>query len=352
MIHEDRSTRSLTDRLQMSLLDKLKWYVRLSVIAVAAYLLLLCYFSFPSVVGMLQYDKASVENLDDIKAGILNPGCISRRLRDYKPYTTKTSVLYHHPNIVHYVMFSEKPQYQLIFRDYMSMLSAYKFLKPEKIILHTNTDVVGAYWKSIQEWSDTVVEIHKIERVPKLAGVKVTYISHEADYIKLRILEEYGGSIFDFDVIVINGTRWRKNQKISDCVLSIQGNSVVNLGAISCIKNSSFVDAWLYKYHTDYRRSWMYNCGTVPANILGKSDSNGTCYNVCVDETISQDPYYKQVRKWVDGKYYVNWKNKTAAHYFYNDLTTHGHLKPDVKNELMLVQNSSLGELFRHVSNG
>ena len=332
--------------------DKLKRSVSLLVFTVAAYLLV-CYFSYTGNVDMPQYEKDSVENLDDSEAGILNPGCISGKLRDYKPIITKTSALYHHPNIVHYVMLSTTPQYQLIFRDYMSMLSAYKFLKPGKIILHTNADVVGAYWKFIQVWSDTVVEIHKIERVPKLAGVKVRHISHEADYMKVRILQEYGGSIFDFDVIVINGTRWRNNQKISACILSVESNSHhVNLGVISCIKASSFVDAWLYKYHTDYRHGWTYNCGTVPTNILEKSDSNGTCYNVYVDKTISQDPNYKEVRRWVDGNLYVNWKNKTAAHYYYNDLTKHGQLKPDDRNELMLMQNSSLGELFRYVFNG
>ena len=125
----------------------------------AAYLLLICYFSFTSNVGIPQHEKATVENLDDSEAGILNPGCISRKLRDYKPYISNPSGLYHHPNIVNYVVLTT-PRYQLIFRDYMSILSSYKFLKHVKIILHTNTDVVGAYWKSIQEWSDTVVEIH------------------------------------------------------------------------------------------------------------------------------------------------------------------------------------------------
>ena len=173
---------------------------------------------------MPQHEMASVDNLDSVDR-ILNPGCISRNLRDYKPNITKTSVLYHHPNIVHYVLLSRTSQYQLIFRDYMSILSFYKFLKPEKIILLTNADVVGTYWKSTQEWNDIVVEIHKIERVPKLAGVPVNAIEHEADYRKLRILQEYGGSIFDFDVIMINGTRWRKEQKISACIVSVQGNS-------------------------------------------------------------------------------------------------------------------------------
>ena len=336
----------------MSTVAKFKCFLSLLIITVAASLLPVCYFCMTSTVGVPKYEKSSVENLSDNELCKRNLVCISRKLRNYKLNIINTSVPYLHPNIVHYVMLSATPRYQLIFRDYMSMLSVYKFLKPEKIILHTNTDVVGAYWMSIQEWSDIVVEIHKIERVPKLAGVKVKYISHEADYMKLRILKEYGGSIFDFDVIMINGTRWRKQQKISACILSVENNNDrVNLGAISCIKGSSFVGAWLYKYHTDYRKGWLYNCGTVPSDILRKSDSNGTCYNVYVDETISQDPDYNKVRRWVDGNYYVNWKKKTAAHYFYHDLSFFGQLKLDVKNELMLVQNSSLGELLRHVSN-
>ena len=335
----------------MSTVDKLKCYVRLFIITVAA--TLVCYFSFTSIVGMPQLENASIENLDNSEDSIHNPGCTSRKLRDYKPDATKTYALYHHPNIVHYVMLSTTPRNQLIFRDYMSMLSCYKFLKPEKIILHTNTDIVGPYWESIQEWNDIVVEIHKIERVPKLAGVKVKYIEHEADYTKLQILQEYGGPIFDFDVIMINGTRWRKNQKISACILSIEDNSrKVSIVTISCIKGSLFVDAWIYKYDTDYRHDWTYNSASIPTNILEKSDSNSTCYNVYVDKTITQDPKYDEVRRWVDGNYTVNWKNKTAAHYYYRDLATHGQLKPDDRNELMLALNSSLGELFRHVSNG
>ena len=350
MIHADRSTRALLYRLQMSSVDKLMCYFTFTV---AVLLLLLCYYSLKSNVVVPPLENESIENLDDSKAGILNPGCVSRILRDYKPNVTKTSALYHHPNIVHYVMISTTPQYQLIFRDYMSMLSCYKFLKPEKIILHTNTDIVGPYWKSIQEWSAIMVEIHKIERVPTLAGVKVKHIEHEADYTKLQILQKYGGSIFDFDVIMINGTRWRKNQKTSTCILSIEGNSrKVSIGIISCIKGSLFVDAWLYKYHTDYRHVWTYNSATIPKSILEKSDSNSTCYNIYVDETITQDPNFNEVRRWVDENYSVNWKIKTAAHYYYRDLATYGKLKPDDRNELMLTQNSSLGELFRHVSNG
>ena len=169
--------------------------------------------------------------------------------------------------------------------------------------------------------------------------------------MKLQILQEYGGSIFDFDVIVINGTRWRKNQRISACILSVQGDSgQVNIGALSCIKSSLFVDAWLHKYHTDFKADWVYNSGIVPTNILVNSDHNGKCYNVYVDETIPQDPGHGDAWRWVDGNSYVNWKNKTAAHYYYKYFPNTGQLKSDDRNELMLMQNNSIGELFRHIS--
>ena len=63
--------------------------------------------------------------------------------------------------------------------------------------------------------------------------------------------------------------------------------------------------------------------------MLGKSDSHGACYNIYVDEIISQDPNFNEVKRWVDGNLYVNWKNKTAAHYYYNCLANSGQLKPD-----------------------
>ena len=83
VIHVDRSTRSVLYRLQMSMVDKLRYFVNLLIITVAAYLLLLYYFRFTNNVGIPQHVEASVQNLDDSEAGILNPGCILRELRDY-----------------------------------------------------------------------------------------------------------------------------------------------------------------------------------------------------------------------------------------------------------------------------
>ena len=75
MIHAVRSTRTLLYRLQMSMADKLKCYVSIITVA-ASLLLLLCYFNFTGSIGMPQLENASIENLDDSKASIHNPGRI------------------------------------------------------------------------------------------------------------------------------------------------------------------------------------------------------------------------------------------------------------------------------------
>ena len=184
--------------------------------------------------------------------------------------------------------------------------------------------------------------------------MRVRYIEHEADYT--NILCKYGGSIFDIDVILANVTKLKQNQNISECVLSFESNNL-NIGAFSCRKGSSFAQAWLYKYHNEYKQVltnkqlWTYNSDLVPANILRMLDTNDICHNVYVDETLAQDSRYNQVKRWVDSSYSVNWKEKATAHYYYAMLPKYGQLKKEDLDERLIMQDSSLGELFRHVSN-
>ena len=133
-------------------------------------------------------------------------------------------------------------------------------------------------------------------------------------------------------------------------MLSFESNNL-NIGALSCRKGSSFAKAWLYKYHNDYKQVWTYNSGLVPANILSMLDTNDICHNVYVDKTLAQDSRYNQVKRWVDSSHSVYWKEKATAHYYYAMLPKYGQLKKEVLDERLLMQDSSLGELFRHVSN-
>ena len=267
-----------------------------------------------------------------------NPGCIERKLSRYR--SLDTGRVYHHPSIVHYAKLSGgSGDVALTFRDYTSVLSVYKFLQPERIIFHTYTGMTGKYWDVIRDWKNVRVEIDKIPPVNVIGGKRPFYIQHQADYVKLRALYELGGVTMDFDVIMVNGTQLKQEQKISECVLS-EEFQYVNGGFHSCIAKSPFIAKWLDGYHKDYKPElWLHNVSFKPAGILLKDTD--VCYNLYLDDTISTHPNWGKRNEWL--KNGVSWRYKTATHYFLRI----GMVPND--DEHLLQADHSLGQLFRYV---
>ena len=272
----------------------------------------------------------------------INPGCIKHSLNAYRPM--QTSLEYHHPLIVHYVKLStsDGATQSLTFRDYLAMMSAYKFLRPKRILVHSNGKISGEYWDLAQKWAGTSVEVNPVKRVTQLNGKRVGWIQISADYVKVSQLLEYGGLVSDFDVIIINGTRLKEEQRRSECVIAQEGD-IPNAGFVSCVKNSSFMRQWLKAYHDDYNpSSWLYNSAIVPNNILlGKTSS--VCYNMYLDDTICVHPNAKEAPiQWLSRNGVPHWREKTAAHYYLN----RARLPPDGE---LLKADTSFGEMLRYV---
>lgn len=229
----------------------------------------------------------------------------------------------------------------LTFLEYMAMMSAYKFLRPKKILVHTYGKIEGVYWDRVLNWEGTSVEVNIVDPITEIGGKRVKFITHEADYLKVRGLLEHGGVTSDFDVIVVNGTKLKQRQNMAECVLSRE-NNYINAGFNSCIRNSSFVRRWLHEYDTDYAPwDWLYNASLKPKYILEDGESQ-TCHNVYVDGTISMQPLWKYAEYyWLRPKA-VQWQDKTAAHYFVKS----GMVQDD---ESLLRKNHSLADILRYV---
>ena len=266
-----------------------------------------------------------------------NPGCEGRSLLQYKAIDTGRR--YHHPPLVHYVKLSVTAL-ELNFREYTSVMSVYKFLKPEKIMFHTYTELYGKYWDKIMKFKNVKIETHKIPLLHTIGGGKRVYwIQHVADYLKLSKVLEHGGVALDFDVIIINGTRLKLEQSLSECVLAAEPK-YINGGFYSCIKNSAFMSAWVESYHKDHKPlKWIYNISLYPLKLLTKKK---VCYNVHVDDTICISPGWDTRFNWL--KRNEVWRNKTAAHYFVkNDIPQDG--------EGLLKENFILAQMIQYVHN-
>jgi len=73
------------------------------------------------------------------------------------------------------------------------------------------------------------------------------------------------------------------------------------------------------------------------------TDPKGVCYNVYLDDTICIHPNWGKQRQWLN-RNGVEWRTKTAAHYFVKDRIYHD-------GEGLLEENHSLAELLQYVHN-
>ena len=190
------------------------------------------------------------------------------------------------------------------------------------------------------EWN-TTVRANKVDQVRTLSGKEVYYIEHQADFIKLSSLLEYGGIMSDFDVLVINGTQIKHMQSVSECVLSLENQDLINIGFTSCVKNSSFVRRWVDKYHTDFQpESFVHNSQSMPAVFL-KDNNSSICYNMFVVHGVATQPTWEQAPILWKQRNGVDWRGKVAAHYFDRSIRNFG--------ESVLRGDSSIAELLRYV---
>ena len=276
-----------------------------------------------------------------------NPGCNSRIIRDYKPRVPGPE--YYHPSIIHYVKLYRRDGVKgsLLFREFLAIMSAYKFYSPRMIILHSNADFTSdVYWNDALLWENVFMKFDPIKKPRRIAHQPVSNLYHAANYLKLKILLIYGGIMSDLDVIILNGLQLRKQQRQSECLLSCEMNDVtyekcvkVNSGFYSCVKNSSFLREWLQIYSLDFRpKQLMYNSGDVPSRILRTKVPS--CYNVWTDEEILM-PSTGYANRWMLG--IVDWRSKPAAHYVARLLNL------PIEDELLLTMRTSLGNMLRHV---
>jgi len=143
----------------------------------------------------------------------------------------------------------------------------------------------------------------------------------------------------DFDIIFLNRTKLREEQRRGECVLNCEMScSKLNIGFLSCVKDARFIQDWKELYLKDFRpREWTYNSGYAPTTMLKKGN-----YEVIVDPDISQYPDCPTSRRdWRGTGRRVEWRGKVAAHYYCCRVVPSG--------EEILDMDTSLGELFRYI---
>lgn len=168
------------------------------------------------------------------------------------------------PNIVHFIWFGKEKKMSFI--NYVSILSAHKIQKPDKIMLHCNHLPVGDYWDRI--WKEVPITIKHKEPPEEIHGQKLLHMYHKGDVAKIQILQEYGGIYIDYDVIMVNSFDPLRKY---DAVLGKEKPPKFIAGIIVAKPGATFLKIWHESYKNNYRPfDWDFNCARVTYQLYMK----------------------------------------------------------------------------------
>ena len=250
------------------------------------------------------------------------------------------------PNIVHFIWYEWSSPRPFMFHNMLSMLSAYKYLNPDRIYFHTNKEPSGKFWHGVLQ----IPTLRIIHRQPptQYNGHRFPsprFDSSSSDVDRVIILTEYGGIYLDLDVLVVSSKF--HSVRTYNCTMGIEAGQTLCGGIIVCNKNSTFLKYWLDRYVTDNRPNhWSYNSGWVPSQ-LAKDHPN---LLHIVPRKFHMPNWFQLQYLFGDKKY--NWRANYAVHLWnhkWEKNTQFKKLRFEYNEETIKYANNTFGEIAREI---
>jgi len=127
------------------------------------------------------------------------------------------------PNIVHFVHLVEQPSdpaFDFPFRQFIAIYSAWYYLQPERIYIHTNVEeqlIENAIKESENPYTKAVVKLPGISfrhaKPPDhtTSGAAIDKLPNQSDFVRTVILGEMGGTYLDDDSYVLRDLKPLRN---------------------------------------------------------------------------------------------------------------------------------------------
>jgi hypothetical protein len=176
-----------------------------------------------------------------ILLGIFHPTSRSTVVDFVSPAVKETPVA-EIPNIIHYVHIlppakdGKSSVLEFKFRHFLSVYSAYLYVRPDTIYIHTNAgpDIIQQAKESSNQWTRAIanlpsVEFH-FEEAPTHTskGLKIVHFANRADFIRTRVVQKMGGIYIDEDIYLIKNLTGLRRSGFQSVVGRQQGGQVCN----------------------------------------------------------------------------------------------------------------------------
>ncbi len=152
------------------------------------------------------------------------------------------------PNIIHFVFIGSK-SYKFGMLEYIAVKSAYEIHNPDAIFIFANEEPAAEdtiWWNKAKKYAKVV-----IVTIPRwINGHEIWAPQHQADVMRINILNSIGGVYFDLDIMSIKSIApLIKKKKIVMC-------NELEKGLANCVilapPNTKFMSEWIKQYETKY----------------------------------------------------------------------------------------------------
>lgn len=172
------------------------------------------------------------------------------------------------PKIIHFVYIHGGRPFSII--HMLSVYTAYKNIKPDKIYLHVTGIPNTPYFKYIEKY----VTINKVENIDKLNGNNVWAKQHKADYIRLNMLYKYGGIYTDLDILHTKPFDVFLDNHMVMCYERPNNKEFICNAVIMVEKESHIIKEWIGEYENSWGTNkypyWMGHSAVLPVKLNAK----------------------------------------------------------------------------------
>jgi hypothetical protein len=176
------------------------------------------------------------------------------------------------PNIVHYIILSPTSEpAEIPFFAYLSMRTTILRLQPTKIILHSySLNTSNPYYQLLSPYLTLQIHDKTTLRGPDNKSLDAFALAHQADFLRLSILESQGGIYLDTDVYPLRSFSHLLHSP-RDVIMAHEGGNRYGLGnaVILARPNSEFIRHWRETYNNGRfnEKNWNEHSILMPKRL-------------------------------------------------------------------------------------